>query len=60
MEYIMGGGISILISIVTTILTDIIIRYFNENLGKIHIYRKIITLKSEKNLVFMKMKEKLL
>lgn len=37
-----GGGISILISIVTTILTDIIIRYFNENLGKIDIYRKII------------------
>lgn len=41
-------GSPILISILTTILTGIIIRYFNENLGKIHIYRKIITLKSEK------------
>jgi hypothetical protein len=43
-----SGGISILISILTTILTGIIIRYFNENLGKIHIYRKIITSKFEK------------
>ena len=40
-----SGVISIIISIVTTILTGIIIRYFNENLGKIHIYRKIITSK---------------
>lgn len=44
-----SGGISILISILTTILTGIIIRYFNENLGKIHIYRKIITSNFEKN-----------
>lgn len=40
-----SGVISILISVLTTILTGIIIRYFNENLGKIHIYRKIITSK---------------
>lgn len=43
-----SGVISILISVLTTILTGIIIRYFNENLGEIHIYRKIITSNFEK------------